>query len=80
VADVSWVPHNLERDEATPCGEVHEFRQSSKCDGALASISPSWISTNPAPNLIIRVLVSCVRSEPPATLLADAATTEPGGH
>ena len=28
------VPHNLERDEAPPCGGGHEFRQSNKCDGS----------------------------------------------
>ena len=25
------MPHNLELDEAPPCGKGHEFRQSNKC-------------------------------------------------
>jgi hypothetical protein len=27
-----WVPHNLEQNEAPPCGKDHEFCQSNKCD------------------------------------------------
>jgi len=30
VADGRQLPHNLEWDEAPPCGSDHEFRQSNK--------------------------------------------------
>jgi len=32
VAYGRWVPHDLERDEAPPCGWATKFRQSNKSD------------------------------------------------
>jgi len=32
VTYVRWVPHDLERDEAPPCGWATKFRQSNKSD------------------------------------------------